>query len=144
MEKKSEKEERKKVTRRQFLKDLGLFAVAGIALNKLDFLAGEIIKKTSGGSVQPETWQCQGYYCIVGGGVNCVQHFTCETSVTCPTEFYCYSTPYDPTYGCTQRIFYCEEVFSCGRHNCKAGWFSCRSDDPDEFYCGKYNGNYGG
>ena len=134
----------KKVTRRQFLKDLGLFAIAGVALSKLDFLAGEIIRKTSGGNVQPFTWQCTSGYCYSGNtSVNCTSSFVCQNSVTCPDGFYCYTTPIDPAYGCTKRAFYCTEQFTCsGYFNCTHNTFSCE-EGPEKFTCsGKYNPAY--
>jgi hypothetical protein len=143
MEKKSEKEKRKEVTRRQFLKDLGLFAVAGIALNKLDFLAGEIIKKTSGGSVQPLNWQCTQGYCDYGNNyVNCVRNYYCQTNVVCRDGFYCYPG-LDFAYGCTTRKFSCTKQFTCsGYFNCTSGTFSCE-EAPEKFTCsGVYTPEY--
>ena len=148
MEKDSEKkEERKKVSRRQFLKDIGLFAVAGIALNKLDFLAGEIIKKTSGGGIHPLDWSCPGAYygpCLGASTHICDSGYVCpkEATVTCDTNFSCYSGS-DTTYGCTIREFNCVNGFTCQIHNCRVqqGKFYC--EPVGSFSCTQqYTKNY--
>jgi len=160
-EKKSEKkEERKKLTRRQFLKDLGLFAVAGITLNKLDFLAGEIIKKTGQGKISVKDWSClpgNSYYelCCVnphstinecqGGGwlplYSCGPFiFHCDDDVRCDRDFDCWED--SDIYGCTQRRFECSKSFSCIHYNCTPQTHVCSSS---AFNCqNKYEANYGG
>jgi hypothetical protein len=148
MEKKSEKEERKKVTRRQFLKDLGLFAVAGIALNKLDFLAGEIIKRTSGGGILPEDWNCPSFYGAPDGCISppydCPSSYYCPANVECSLNFQCYPGTKDNSYGCTKRKFTCVEAFTCNTFNCEPSTFECSGGTgPGWFQCpNKYNPNY--
>jgi len=144
-EKKSEKKERKKVTRRQFLKDLGLFTVAGIALNKLDFLAGEIIKRT-GGDVRVLQWHCDGgqYYqppCDPDHPYDCTWPFPfhCENLVICAQDIQCVQG--NDIYGCTERVFNCSNIFDCDVFNCTLATFGC---NVDNFHCHtKYNPTYG-
>jgi hypothetical protein len=124
MEKKSEKKERKEVTRRQFLKDLGLFTVAGIALNKLDFLAGEIIKRT-GGDVLPKDAHCEpiNKYYELPCGYHCPFLFQCSNAVVCEQDFKCVHL--SDIYGCTQRQFFCQSDFNCDVYNCTPWTHNC-------------------
>ncbi len=137
----------KKVTRRQFLKDLGLFAIAGVALSKLDFLAGEIIKRTGEGNARLMDWNCPSIYTPTSCGListyHCSSGYYCSTNVTCTLNFQCYIGN-DNAYGCTTRTFTCYEGFTCQQFNCTPQTFECSGGSgPGWFQCTQaYNPNY--
>jgi len=116
MSQKQRKENIGKVSRRDFLKKIGVFAVGGVALTKLDKLVAGIMKATGEGGIEPQTTVCytdrvcSSYKCIAPASpFQCNMHFYCN-------DFYC---PNDGRFICVNDVGCARNTFVCS--------FDCRA-----------------
>jgi hypothetical protein len=114
--KKHDYKDRKKVSRREFLKKMGLFAVSGVALSKLDTLLTNILRQA--GEIEPESTVCYNYKsCDVFQCIAPTTPFQCNVTFVCEVNFYC---PQSSRFICVNTVR-CSQKFVCN-YECQADY----------------------